>query len=260
MAAVRAEVRYFVGRRPGGVRLVRRLMNAESRARGDRGLILGWSDASARSNQAFLQMIEPDRLPVGAYWVTLTCGRDVGPAEWRRIRKRMLDRLARSGMSLCHWVSEFQRSGRPHLHMLVWGVQGWRIVRHWLAVMPEASVLGQHIRAVRDAGVLRYLAKHGARGVANYQRLDKSTLSGEWSEVSAGRMWGVRGDWRPFLGEDRVEEIGAAAWYALRRRYRAWSAAGRRATGGPRLRFSARRNAGIGDQWDAGWLLRGMPT
>lgn len=238
--------------------------DGEPNARGDRKPVVGWTERSAQGNSRFLQCIAAERLPEGFWWVTLTVGEDIpSPALWKRRKASWVNvlrkRCERRGVELLmHHVVEFQRRGAPHVHALVRGPHPFEPLSVWAELWPGVSLLGQHCRAVTGpAGVVRYQAKHGSRGVANYQR-DPKGLREDWRTESAGRLWGIRGDWGPYLDDEAVVEITEREYFDVRRRFRRWTRARRRGEGSTRrVRFRARRSAGIGDQWDSDWLWRG---
>lgn len=250
--------------RPHGLTLARRTGNGQATGgRGDRSAIHGWSWRSAKANSEWLQCLLPEKLPEGFQWVTCTVGKDSpSPADWKALRRRWIDAMRKSAERagrtfLMHHVVEFQRRGAPHIHALILGAEPFEPISRWLRLAPGVSLLGQHCVAVRDAGaVARYQAKHGSRGFYNAQRAG-AELNAEWREVTAGRLWGVRGDWSPYLGEPIVIQIPDPDVDRIRRTWRRYQDARMRAQGARRRhRWSARRNAGIGAAWDAQWLLR----
>lgn len=252
--------------RPGGASLRRVMLHPEGapKGRGDRKDIHGWSKRSARANTEFLQRVLPEKLPEGGQWVTVTVGSDVPtPGEFKRTKRAWLDVLRRKAERagetfLLHHVVEFQRRGAPHVHAIVWGVAEYAPLAEWVRLNPGVSLLGQHCRVRMDPrAVVRYVAKHGSRGMTNYQR-SPAVLKDAWATESAGRLWGIRGDWEPYLGAENVVEMPEAEWYAVRRRYRRWA----RVAKGPgragyRGTFSSKRGAGMGQPWDVDWLWRG---
>jgi hypothetical protein len=195
-------------------------VNTHQRAkRGDCG---GWSSASTRSNNRFLYSVEPSGLEGVAYVLTLTV-RDCPPAhgDWKRLREAFFERLRRLGMVRCHWVTEWQRRGVPHLHMAAWFPSRVdNLQEQWMAVARcyGAMRLGQRVVNLTDAvGWFQYVSKHAARGVSHYQRSPENIPQG-WQKT--GRMWGYRGEWplRPAMqfGLDRE------GYFAFRRLVRAW--------------------------------------
>lgn len=207
--------------RPCGVSASCHVVNGQAPAGGGlRGKVVGYSSGSARRNAAFLQSVDYSMLPAGGYSVTLTLRDLPSPSDWRELKNALVNWLGHRGASvLLHYVCEFQRRGVPHLHLAVWGVSGKDIVRWWLAhtrrrwrSLPQ----GQHHRRIRTpAHWARYCAKHGARGLAHYQR-NRDTLPAAWREDSAGHMWGKSGaGWRDVVVADDVwVYLGGPADYA----------------------------------------------
>lgn len=213
-----------------------------------RGEVAGWSAAAARRNVRWLYGVIETGLTGQGFAVTLTL-RDcpATPDDWHRLRRAWLMRMQRLGMSRCHWVTEWQRRGVPHLHGVVYFPHDAallayrRIVPAWLdagAGDLGASPRGQHLAPV-DAivGWLQYLAKHAARGVSHYQRC-AANIPPAWGGRT-GRVWGHTGDW-PRQDGARLS-LDGPAYYALRRLVRSWRVADARAAGDPRRIRAARR-------------------
>ena len=177
-----------------------------------RGEVQGWSSSATRRNTAFLRSaVETDLpndlngSPLTAYAFTLTLKTcPPTPDDWHRLRKAFLKRLNRLGLYRCHWVTEWQRRGVPHLHGAFWfpSVPGCdstpvNVLRHWMDLTAEpygASYSAQHFTLITDAvGWFKYLSKHASRGVTHYQRNPKN-IPPEWSKKT-GRVWGHTGDW-----------------------------------------------------------------
>lgn len=214
--------------------------------RSKRGQVGGWSSAATRRNIAFLRSVEPDTIiaPPGGpdlagFAVTLTL-RDCPPSadEWHRLRRTLLKRLERMGLYRCHWVTEWQRRGVPHLHGAFWfpstdGNQAAAIsalvVYHWLTIAQPhgVSARAQHFTPIHDAiGWFQYVAKHAARGVKHYQRSSDSIPPG-WKKT--GRMWGHTGQWDT---RDPIKlTMSDDVFYRLRRLVRSWRVANARASG-----------------------------
>jgi hypothetical protein len=83
-----------------------------------RGAIKGWTEGAARRNRAFLRSVDPEPLHADlGYAVTLTL-RDV-PADakaWAASINRFLVAMRQLGVIRYHWVTEWTKAGRPHLH------------------------------------------------------------------------------------------------------------------------------------------------
>lgn len=246
---------------------------------GKRSQVIGWSKAAARRNTQFLYSIDPDRLTGVGLAVTLTL-RDCPPdAEaWQNLRTNWVKRMRRLGMLRCHWVTEWQRRGVPHLHgaiffpdprpadeerarcALRWGDRMdqtyWdypaiytlkdAVIRHWLAAASEwrAGPRGQQVDTIDGfKGWALYLARHASRGVNHYQRTPDAVPDG-WK--STGRLWGYVGEWPR---DDALSfELSDAGWYAFRRLVRSWVIADARsrlrAAQTPRQIRDARRSLG----------------
>jgi len=186
----------------------------------------GWSTGSARRNADFLMSIDAFALGRGtSLSVSLTLGRELAitPQVFTAMRKSFFMRLRRMGLVRLHWLTEFQRDGTPHLHMMVYfpPTDDWlslceRVRNHWLsvAVATGAERAGQHVVPVSHLkGWKIYLAKHGARGVNHYQR----KMPAGWEEP--GRMWGYLGEWPT----RRLElETDDETFFRFRRFVRSW--------------------------------------
>lgn len=81
--------------------------------------ISGWTKGAARRNRAFLMSIDPLALSHDlGYAVTLTLGATpISAAIWASMIHRFLTTLRRCGMIRYHWVTEWTKKGRPHLHL-----------------------------------------------------------------------------------------------------------------------------------------------
>lgn len=221
-----------------------------------RGDVQGWSKSATRRNIAFLRSVDehsiqatPDGELLAAIALTLTL-KDCPPTgeDWHKIRRSFLKRLERSGLHRCHWVTEWQRRGVPHLHGAFWfpsdntPQQTSRIVseilNHWLAVASQygAQIHGQHFNLIYDpVGWFKYLAKHAARGVHHYQR-SKLNIPDGWKKT--GRVWGHTGDW-PLTDPDK-RLVSDAEFFTFRRLARSWRKADAR-TSGNRYRIRSAR-------------------
>lgn len=92
-----------------------------------RSAIKGWTVDAARRNRAFLMSVDPHLLACDVgYACTMTLGDTPEDAvEWQAIVDRWLTGLRRLGMVRYHWVVEWTRKGRPHLHASVYFPAGW---------------------------------------------------------------------------------------------------------------------------------------
>jgi hypothetical protein len=107
-----------------------------------------------------------------------------------------------------------------------WGMDQCAIPIAWIAQMfPYGPQLwAQHCQQIHGLdGWLRYLGKHGARGVRNYQRSPDLVPPG-WEKT--GTMWSKHGPW-PVSAVDH--RMSAAAFYAFRRFVQAYQKADARA-------------------------------
>lgn len=149
----------------------------------------------------WLWSIEADRLDGPGLAITLTVGTTPATSDdWGAIRDRFLQWLRDNGATRHHWLTEWTRRGRPHLHLCVYGIPTDDTTRVKLALAwinlarsagLEAGFKGQHPEPIRDAtGWLKYVAMHSARGVDHYQR---TTPPEGWTKT--GRLWGKGGDW-----------------------------------------------------------------
>lgn len=206
--------------------------NHERAKRGDVG---GWSASSTRSNTRFLYSVEHDKLTGVGFALSLTI-RDCPESheQWHKIRRAFLMRLSRMGLIRCHWLTEWQRRGCPHLHAAVWfephpkfephlqeAYFRFQIVTAWLELTSELYGSGwysQDVKEISDSlGWLKYLSKHASRGLGHYQRNPESIPQG-WKKT--GRMWGKTGDWP--TGEPIEFDLSMEAFWAYRRIVRAY--------------------------------------
>lgn len=225
-------------------------LNSHTRAK--RGSVGGWSNVSTRSNTRFLYSVEEQRLTGLGFALSLTL-RDCPPThdDWQALKRSFFKRLDRLGLIRCHWLTEWQRRGVPHLHSAAWfpipgeplHVHLWklrdRIVDAWLAVASEyrAGKWSQHVEPIHDSvGWFKYLSKHASRGVSHYQRSPEGIPKG-WQRT--GRMWGYLGKWP--LRESMKLELGHSGYFAFRRLVRGLRKAQSRALGDRRRIRSARR-------------------
>ena len=177
----------------------------------------GWTPNVARRNEQRLQQIDFDAVEGVPAFVTLTMPSgqmgDVSAAMFHGWLKRWLQYMKRHGMSHYYWILEFQASGNPHLHVLVWldhtpdPLETYRALRSWVGILNKSDVgarLQGQIWENIDVGgelvvdgervpahperVLMYLAKHAARGVAHYQRQIEN-MPEDW-QYRSGRVWG----------------------------------------------------------------------
>jgi len=192
--------------------------------RGLRGETSGWTASASRSNTRFLYSVVPDDLTGYGYAFTFTI-KDLPPtpADWEKLRRKMIERLRRMGFIRLHWLTEWQRRGVPHLHGCVYfdepltTEEYHSLSRHWIdsAKAYNPSIQGQNVKEITSAlGWLEYLSKHAARGVYHYQRNGKPK---SWEKT--GRMWGKSGTWTTRLTE---AECSLAQFHKLRRLCRSW--------------------------------------
>ena len=87
-------------------------------------LICGWTEDAARNNRAFLLSVDPLGLAGDlGYAVTLTLAQTPATsAEWAAFIHRFLVTMRRAGVVRYHWVTEWTRQGRPHLHATLFWV------------------------------------------------------------------------------------------------------------------------------------------
>lgn len=206
---------------------------------GKRGLTTGWSKTATRNNIKFLRSVDERSLTGDGYAVTLTI-KDcpASSEEWSKVRANLVKRLQRMGMIRLHWVTEWQRRGVPHLHLVVYmpPVEYWapwriitnkfgqstleksaayEIIEAWLQCTHHwgSSKPAQDVKPIADAvGWFQYVAKHASRGEQHYQRSDKAIPAG-WKKT--GRVWGKSGDWK--TQEPMHLNIEDSAFYRYRR-------------------------------------------
>ena len=207
--------------------------------RAKRESVEGWSNSSTRRNTRFLYSVDERKLTGHGFALSLTI-RDCPPTadDWKALREAFFQRVRRMGMIRCHWLTEWQRRGVPHMHAAIWFDDDLRqrdpmailtIREHWLAVAGQygAGEKGQHVAQITDSvGWFQYLSKHAVRGLGHYQRSNESIPAG-WKKT--GRMWGKLGDW-PTIDPVRYAMQMETFW-ALRRMVQRWRFADARASG-----------------------------
>ena len=194
-----------------------------------RSTITGWSARSARSQRVWFYSIEVDKLTGYGFSFTLTI-RDCpsSPDKFHAMRDAFIKRLRRDGSVRTHWLIEWQRRQVPHFHGCVYfdpsvniELIEEKIINHWCAVSNAytSAPFAQKVLPIYETvGWLKYLAKHGARGVNHYQRSNDNIPPG-W--VKTGRMWGYTGDWP--IGKPSRIELDYDGYYVLRRIQRRWA-------------------------------------
>ena len=151
--------------------------------------------------------------------------------------------MKRHGMLHYYWILEFQGSGNPHLHVLVWidhefdALEQYRALTSWVNMLGKSNI-GARVQAqvwepidmggeivvdgetvpAHPERVLMYLAKHAARGVAHYQRRIEN-MPEDW-QYRSGRVWGH--DRGLPLQEQQDVECDYATFWRYRRLVRRW--------------------------------------
>lgn len=207
----------------------------------------GWTVNVARRNEQRLQQVDFEAVDGVPAFVTLTMPAqqmaDVSAAMFHAWLKRWIQYMKRHGLLHYYWILEFQATGNPHLHLLVWLDHDWdaleqyKALRSWVNMLNKSDVgarLQGQIWENIDVGgelvvdgervpahperVLMYLAKHAARGVAHYQR-QLSNMPEDW-QYRSGRVWGHdRG--LPLREQENVECDYPTFW-TFRRLVRRW--------------------------------------
>lgn len=87
----------------------------------ERSEIKGWTKGAARRNKLFLMSVDPVEVQQDlTYAITLTLPETPDTAkDWQTIVNRFLTAMRRLGMIRYHWVTEWTRKGRPHLHATI---------------------------------------------------------------------------------------------------------------------------------------------
>lgn len=225
----------------------------------------GWTVNVARRNEQRLQQVDFDAIDGVPAFVTLTMPSqqmgDVSASMFHGWLKRWLQYMKRHGMRHYYWILEFQATGNPHLHVLVWLDHDWdaleqyRALRSWVNMLNKSGVgarLQGQIWEPIDVGgelvvdgdvvpahperVLMYLAKHAARGVAHYQR-QLSNMPEDW-QYRSGRVWGH--DRGLPLREQEDVECDYPTFHRFRRLVRRWRLAEARS-----IKDADRRRAAI---------------
>lgn len=207
----------------------------------------GWTVNVARRNEQRLQQIDFDAVEGFPAFVTLTMPSgqmgEVSAAMFHGWLKSWLCYMKRHGLAHYYWILEFQASGNPHLHLLVWLDHDWdaleqfKALRSWVNMLNKSDVgarLQGQIWENIDVGgeitvdgetvpahperVLMYLAKHAARGVAHYQRQIEN-MPDDW-QYRSGRVWGH--DRGLPLREQQDVECDYPTFWRYRRLVRRW--------------------------------------
>lgn len=207
----------------------------------------GWTPNVARRNEQRLQQIDFDAVEGFPAFVTLTMPSqqmsDVSAAMFHGWLKSWLRYMKRHGLTHYYWILEFQASGNPHLHVLVWldhtpdPLENYHALRSWVGILNKSGVgaqlQGQIWESIDVGGmvtvdgetvpahperVLMYLAKHAARGVAHYQR-QIANMPEDW-QYRSGRVWGH--DRGLPLREQQDVECDYPTFWAYRRLVRRW--------------------------------------
>lgn len=153
------------------------------------------------------------------------------PQEWEALRRAWAMAASRLGITLLHWVVEWQERKVPHLHCAVYfGDEPGQLemaealLYAWLerAGKYRAAPQAQAWEPIEGAvGWLKYLSKHASRGVRHYQRQGKPE---GWEKT--GRLWGHNEGW-PVV-EPWVLDASWPAYWRLRRWVRSWRIANAR--------------------------------
>ena len=106
----------------------------------------GWTVNVARRNEQRLQQVDFDAVDGFPAFVTLTMPSqqmsDVSAAMFHGWLKSWLRFMKRHGMNHYYWILEFQASGNPHLHVLVW-------LDHEPEPLQGSAFVGRHFRQIR---------------------------------------------------------------------------------------------------------------
>lgn len=221
----------------------------------------GWTANVARRNEQTLQQIDFDAIDGEAAFVTLTMPKqqmaDVSSEQFHKWLNAWLVYIRRRGMRHYYWILEFQASGNPHLHVIVWlsdwrtggakrgyvhhrwdVVEQYRALAYWakrlnadgVAAKVDAqnfqmvelgqspTVDGVTLESATPERLLMYLAKHAARGVAHYQRQIEN-MPDDW-QFRSGRVWGH--DRGLPLREQEDFETDYPTFWTFRRLVRRW--------------------------------------
>lgn len=221
----------------------------------------GWTPNVARRNEQRLQQVDFDAVEGFPAFVTLTMPSgqmgEVSAAMFHGWLKSWLRYMKRHGLRHYYWILEFQASGNPHLHVLVWldhepdALETFKALRSWVGILNKSGVgarlQGQIWESIDVGGeinvdgervpahperVLMYLAKHAARGVAHYQR-QIANMPEDW-QYRSGRVWGH--DRGLPLREQQDVECDYPTFHRFRRLVRRWRLAEARAIADPERR------------------------
>lgn len=213
----------------------------------------GWTKGASLRCAAFLRSIDFEALTGfgAAYTLTIPAAPKgasafVSPVEFHTLLDSWLKRQARRGMIRYVWVIEWTRRGTPHLHISAWYSEEVSPlltgVSDWLALTKNVGPSGTSAGAqtgeeLTSAGWLQYSAKHGARGVKQYQR-QSDNLTTEWRE-NPGRVWGKssKASWEGVAVDPlRLTFETTKSFYRFRRLVKSWCRSNASKTKNPRLK------------------------
>lgn len=110
----------------------------------------GWTPNVARRNEQRLQQVDFDAVEGFPAFVTLTMPSgqmgEVSAAMFHGWLKSWLRYMKRHGMEHYYWILEFQASGNPHLHVLVWldhepePLETYKALRSWVGILDKSGV------------------------------------------------------------------------------------------------------------------------
>ena len=167
----------------------------------------------------FLRSVVVDALPEFGTAATLTV-RDVPTfAEFKRLIRYLIEYLSRKGVFCWHYVIEWTKAGRPHLHVIIFETEpkigAVELKRYWLKITRKfgTSERAQEVKELDGpVGFFQYVSKHASRGQAHYQR-EAELIPDGWQKT--GRMWGrSRDGWE--TDETKVS-LARNQFFALRR-------------------------------------------
>lgn len=154
---------------------------------GKRGIITGFSMGSRRRLMRMIAKTRKSELPA---FVTLTYPGEFteDPLVWKKNLRAFFARMKRKYPQACAiWKLEFQKRGAPHYHLLVWGVEWYKLLDFvpsaWYKVVKSGDIrhllAGTQVQRVRSwRGVMAYASKYLGK-------------LGSVPSDAPGRFWGV---------------------------------------------------------------------
>jgi len=198
----------------------------------------GWTKHAAIRNRNFLYTPTPEQLDGYGFALTFTVKHCDSSETWAKWRNAFFDNCGkRWDLTRYHAVTEWQKRGVPHLHCAIWFCgdaeqadakadsairsrpEIYQLLELWMKIASdgEPSICGQDGKEMPQDDQqhwLQYQAKHGVRGVSNYQR-HSDNIPKAW-KGKTGRVWQKGGSW-PVNPWFKVEGVTQAQKHQIQR-------------------------------------------